>query len=161
MSSAGSHAGLETPGLDANGARAAVLVTRFHGDITERLLEGARACLEVHGAGRVDVYRVPGAWELPQAAAQVLARGGHECIITLGCVVRGETPHFHYVCAEATRGLGAVARTADVPVVFGVLTTDTMEQALARSEEGPGNKGWEAALAALQMLELFRGLAGE
>ena len=145
---------------DAHGARVALLVTRFHGDVTERLLEGARACLDEHGAGRIDVYRVPGAWELPQAAAHLVRRGGHECVVTLGCVIRGETPHFDYVCSEASRGLGEVARSASVPVVFGVLTTDTREQALARAGEGADNKGWEAALAALQMLEFFRALEG-
>jgi 6,7-dimethyl-8-ribityllumazine synthase len=139
----------------------AVLVARFNGDITERLLEGALACLREHG-GRDDdvaVYRVPGAWELPQAAARVLEAGGDvDALVALGCVIRGETPHFEYVCAEANRGLGAVARSSETPVAFGVLTTDDHAQALARAGAGPTNKGYEATLSVLQMVDLYRSL---
>jgi len=137
--------------VDGSGLRAAVVVARFNAHITDRLLGGARACLEEHGVESVDVYPIPGAWELPQAAARLVSRGAHDCIVTLGCVIRGETPHFDYVCSEATRGLGAVARTTAIPVVFGVLTTDDLDQALARAVDGPDNKGYEAALSALQM----------
>lgn len=155
MSSEGTHAHASRGGVDARGVRAAVVVARFNAEITDRLLDGARACLAEHGADAVDVYHVPGAWELPQAAARLVERGVHHCIVTLGCVIRGETPHFHYVCSETSRGLGAVARSASIPVVFGVLTTDDRAQALARAGDGPSNKGYEAALAALQMVALF------
>jgi len=158
VSSEGTHAHESRGSVDATGVRAAVLVARFNQDITERLLAGARACLEEHGVRGVDVYRVPGAWELPQAARLLADKGVHGCIVALGCVIRGETPHFHYVCDEANRGLGEVARAAPMPLVFGVLTTDDHAQAAARAGEGPSNKGYEAALSALQMVAFRRGL---
>lgn len=144
--------------MDATGVRVAVLVARFNADITDRLLAGARACLEEHGAAEADVqvFRVPGAWELPQTAARVLELGSHDALVALGCVIRGETPHFEYVCDEANRGLGEVARASDVPVLFGVLTTNDHAQALARAGEGSANKGYETALAALQMVASYR-----
>jgi 6,7-dimethyl-8-ribityllumazine synthase len=148
--------------LDASGVRVAILVARFNSEITERLLEGARACLAEHGSeeGSVDVHWVPGAWELPQAAARVSESGRYDAILTLGCVIRGDTPHFDYVCDEANRGLGVVARESRAPLVFGVLTTDDRAQALARAGEGPTNKGYEVASAALQMVALYRKVGG-
>jgi 6,7-dimethyl-8-ribityllumazine synthase len=145
---------------DATGLRVAVLVSRFNADITDRLLEGALSCLREHGASDsdIDVYRVPGAWELPQAAARVAALGRHDALVTLGCVIRGETPHFDYVCDEANRGLGEVARSSRSPLVFGVLTTDDHEQALARAGDGTSNRGYEVAMASLQMVALYRSL---
>ncbi len=151
MSSEGTHVRESRGEVDGSGVRAAVVVARFNAQVTDRLLGGALACLEEHGVESVDVYPVPGAWELPQAAARLVACGAHDCIVTLGCVIRGETPHFDYVCSEATRGLGAIARATTMPVVFGVLTTDDLDQALARAVDGPDNKGYEAALSALQM----------
>ena len=100
--------------------------------------------------------RVPGAWELPATAQRLVETGRFDAIVTLGCVIRGETPHFDYVCDEASRGLGAVARAAKIPVVFGVLTTDDEAQARARSGEGRDNKGYEAAMAALEMVSVYR-----
>lgn len=160
MSSRGRQAEAGRGTVDARGLRIAVLVSRFNGDITERLLEGAVSCLREHGAsdGDVDVYRVPGAWELPQAAARVAALGRHDALVTLGCVIRGETPHFDYVCDQANRGLGEVARSSRSPLVFGVLTTDDRAQALARAGAGTSNKGYEVAIAALQMVALYRSL---
>lgn len=158
MSSEGTYAS-ETPGaVDGTGVRAAVVVARFNADVTERLLRGAQACFEEHDVQGVDVYRVPGAWELPQAAARLAEAGLHDCIVALGCVIRGETPHFHYVCDEASRGLGHVARGASMPVLFGVLTTDDRAQAMARAGDGADNKGYESALAGLQMAALYREL---
>lgn len=150
----------EGAAVSGRGYRFALVVSRFNRSITDRLLAGARQCLVEHGVvdSDMDVFRVPGAWELPQAARQIASRGGHDALIALGCVIRGETPHFEYVCGEASRGLGEVARSADIPVLFGVLTTDSEEQALARAAKGKDNKGWEAALAALEMLELYRAL---
>ncbi len=144
--------------MRAEGLRFAVVVARFNADVTDRLLQGALACLAEHGARDedVEVLRVPGAWELPQTAARLVERGRSDAIVALGCVIRGETPHFDYVCAEASRGLGAVARASRIPVLFGVLTTDTREQAMARAADGPSNKGYETALAAAEMADLYR-----
>lgn len=161
MTSAGSPAERARGSVTASGLRVAVLVSRFNADITERLLAGALACLREHGAsdGDVDVFFVPGAWELPQAAARVVALSRHDAVVTLGCVIRGETPHFDYVCDEANRGLGEVARASErIPLVFGVLTTDDRAQAMARAGEGSGNKGYEVTLGALQMVALYREL---
>ena len=160
MTTAGSHARDTVGTVSAAGLRVAVLVARFNQDITDRLLEGALACLQDHGGSPsdVEVFRVPGAWELPQAAERVMSLRRFDAVVTLGCVIRGETPHFDYVCAEANRGLGEVARSAAIPLVFGVLTTNDHGQALARAAEGPGNKGYEVTLAALQMVELYRSM---
>jgi 6,7-dimethyl-8-ribityllumazine synthase len=106
------------------------------------------------------VLSVPGAWELPQTAARVLAAGKHDAIVTLGCVIRGETPHFDYVCSHASLGLGQVAISSEIPVVFGVLTTDDLDQAMARAGEGADNKGFEAATTAVEMVGVFRKVAG-
>ena len=144
--------------LNGAGKRFAVLVTRFNSLVTEQLVTGAKDCLLRHGVSEdaIDLYRVPGAWELPVATARVVALGKHDAVIALGCVIRGGTPHFEYVAGEATRGLGAVAREASIPVSLGVLTTDTVDQALERAGTKAGNKGWDAALSALEMAELFR-----
>jgi 6,7-dimethyl-8-ribityllumazine synthase len=144
--------------LNGAGKRFAILVTRFNSLVTEQLVAGAKDCLLRHGVSEdaIDLYRVPGAWELPVATARVVALGKHDAVIALGCVIRGGTPHFEYVAGEATRGLGAVAREASIPVSLGVLTTDTVDQALERAGTKAGNKGWDAALSALEMAELFR-----
>jgi 6,7-dimethyl-8-ribityllumazine synthase len=152
----------ETQGAtDGTGRRFAIVAARFNQVVTDALVTGAvEALTHHHVADRdIEVIRVPGAWELPAGCRRVVRRGGVDGVIALGCVIRGETPHFEYVSAEASRGLGAVAREADVPVVFGVLTTDTLEQALRRAGEGERNKGWEAALAALEMVAVFRALS--
>lgn len=143
--------------VDGSGRRFAVVVSRFNDHITDRLARGAVEALTRHGVAAEDVtvVRVPGAWELPQACARLIEGSGVHGVVALGCVIRGETPHFEYVAGEAARGLGELARSASVPIAFGVLTTEDLEQALARSEDGPGNKGWEAALAALEMASLF------
>lgn len=158
MSTEGSPVGARTGAVDAAGLRVAVIAARFHAEITDRLLAGALAALDEHGAAASDVttLRVPGAWELPQTAARAVASGRFDAIVTLGCVIRGETPHFDFVCQEATLGLGAVARAADVPVVFGVLTTDDLAQARARAGDGKDNKGYEAAMAAMEMVPVYR-----
>lgn len=146
--------------LVGTGRRIALLVSRFNGAITERLVEGARDCLLRHGVadGDIDVVRVPGAWELPATAARVAGLERHDAIIALGCVIRGATPHFDLVAGEASSGLGAVARQQSIPVIFGVLTTDTIEQAVERSGTKAGNKGWDAALSALEMINLYGSL---
>lgn len=151
----------ETEGnLDGTGLRVALLVGRFNERITEQLLAGAVDCLVRHGVARDDLHvvRVPGAWELPGACARVLAADDVDAVVALGCVIRGATPHFDFIAGEAAAGLGALNRTGSVPVGFGVLTTDTLEQALERAGTKSGNKGREAALAALEMATLYREL---
>ena len=137
--------------LDATGLRFAIVVARFNRAITERLLEGAREALEKAGAARHEVFRVPGAFELPFAAKKLAGGGDFDAIIALGCVIRGETPHFEYVAGECARGLQQVALETGVPVAFGVLTTDTQAQAEARAGGEAGNKGFEAAMTAVEM----------
>jgi len=143
---------------EGEGLRFALVVARFNPLITEGLLRGAQLTLVDRGVRDDDltVVRVPGAFELPGACAALLDAGGYHGIIALGCVIRGGTPHFEYVAGETTRGLGALARDHRVPLAFGVLTTDTVEQAIERSGPGGGNKGVEAALTALEMANLYR-----
>jgi 6,7-dimethyl-8-ribityllumazine synthase len=147
---------------EGSGRRVVVLVSRFNAEVTGLLEEGAVAAFRAHGVaeGDLEVIRVPGAWELPGVAARVLGRGGVDAIVALGCVIRGETPHFDYVAGEAARGLAELGRGPEgVPVVFGVLTTDTLEQAMvragARSDEPRDNKGWESAEVALELANLY------
>ena len=137
-----------------SGRRVAVVVSRFNEVATGRLAAGARACLLERGfdPASIDEFWVPGAFELPLAADRLAARGVYDAVIALGCVIRGETPHFEFVSAEAARGLGEVALKHGLPVAFGVLTTDDAEQAMARAGGRHGNKGWEAAEAALEMI---------
>jgi 6,7-dimethyl-8-ribityllumazine synthase len=149
-------------GLDARGLKFAILVSRFNSFITERLLDGARDTLLRHScAGSdIDIVRVPGSWEMPVAAAELAKQKRHDALICLGCVIRGETPHFDYVAGEAAKGLGSVAANHGVPVAFGVLTTNTLEQAIDRAGAKSGNKGADAALTAIEMANLLRQLRG-
>ena len=142
------------------GRRIAIIAARFNGDVTSEMVEGCRAGLADFAvdAADLDLYWVPGAWELPQAALKVGSKGRHDAIITLGCVIRGETAHFDYVAGEASDGLGAVARTLDMPVLFGVLTTESHEQAWTRASREQDDKGRELALAALHMIAVYAGL---
>ena len=144
--------------FDPADARFAIVVARWNGEITENLLKGALAALERHGAAAndVQVYRVPGAFELPLAAKKVAETKKVDAVITLGCVIRGGTPHFEYVCAETSRGIGEVALATGIPVAFGLLTTDDLKQSQDRSGDNEENKGEEAALTALEMVSLFR-----
>lgn len=137
--------------------RVAILVSRYNEAVTRRLLEGARRCLAERGVPerRVDVVWVPGAFELPVTASAVAATGRYAAIIALGAVIRGETAHFEYVAGEAARGLNAVAVERRIPVGFGVLTTDTLEQALARAGGAAGDKGYEAAESALTTADVL------
>ena len=163
MTRSGSPAARSRGEAEAAGLRVALLAARFNPEITDALADGARRALLAHGAsaGDIETIRVPGAWELPQAAAKAAAAGRFDAIVALGCVIRGETPHFDYVCTEATLGLGAVARAASIPVAFGVLTTDDEAQARARAGEGPDNKGYEAAMAALELVSVYRLLGAD
>jgi 6,7-dimethyl-8-ribityllumazine synthase len=142
------------------GARFAIVVARWNGEITESLLQGAwRALLRYRvPEDDIGVFRVPGAFELPLAARKIAETGRFDAVIALGAVIRGGTPHFEYVCAAATRGIGEVALATGVPVAFGVLTTDDQQQARDRAGPGSDNKGEEAALTALEMVSLLRKL---
>ena len=142
--------------LAAQGRRFAVVVSRFNESITSRLLTGARACFEEYGVrdDDVDIFSVPGAWELPVTALHA-ARSGYAAVIAIGCVIRGDTPHFEYVAGGAAQGLSQVSLETGVPIVFGVLTTDDVDQAMDRAGGKSGNKGWEAALTALEMADLI------
>lgn len=146
--------------FDIASARVAVVAARFNGGIVSRLLEAALDALAAHGLDRdaIDVVRVPGAFELPLAARWVARRGTADAIVALGAVIRGDTPHFDYVCTEAARGIRTVSIECNVPVIFGVLTCDDRAQADARAGGEHGNKGREAALAALEMISLRRRL---
>jgi 6,7-dimethyl-8-ribityllumazine synthase len=146
--------------LDARGMRVALVVARFNSFISERLLEGALDALVRHGAtdeGLV-VARVPGAFELPLAVKRFVRSGRYDAVVALGAVIRGSTPHFDYVAAEVSKGLAQVALEAGTPVAFGVLTTDTIEQAVERAGTKAGNKGWDAALSAIEMVNLLRAI---
>jgi len=139
------------------GRRFCLVTARFNRMVTERLAEGARRALRDAGVGEqeIDVWWVPGAWELPWGARRA-ARDGYDGVVALGCVIRGETDHFDYICQAATRGLAELAAEGETPVGFGVLTCDTLEQGLNRAGGKHGNKGAEAAEAALEMLDLAR-----
>lgn len=141
--------------------RIAILVTRWNSFITDNLLSGALRAFDRHGVAesQISVVRVPGAFELPPAAQKVALTGKYSAIVALGCVIRGGTPHFEYVCAGCTEGLNRVQLDTGVPVTFGVLTVDDVEQAIERSVEDPNNKGEEAALTALEMVRLFDQIA--
>jgi 6,7-dimethyl-8-ribityllumazine synthase len=142
--------------------RVAILVSRYNELVTARLLEGALACCREAGVNRADVQVawVPGAFELAAAAAAVAGTGRYSCIVALGAVIRGDTPHFEYVAGESARGLNEVAVRHALPVAFGVLTVDTMQQAMDRAGGSAGNKGHEAAAAAIATADVIRQLRG-
>lgn len=146
--------------LTGDGIKVGIVAARFNEFITGKLLEGARDALVRHGADPddIDVAWVPGAYEIPITARRLAATGHYDAVICLGCVIRGATPHFDYVAAEAAKGVAQVALASDVPVIFGVLTTDTIEQAIERAGTKAGNKGADAAVAALEMANLLRSI---
>ncbi|HEY0482817.1 MAG TPA: 6,7-dimethyl-8-ribityllumazine synthase [Kofleriaceae bacterium] len=147
--------------LSASGLRFAIVASRFNGLIVEPLVGGAVDAITRSGgnADDITIVRCPGAWELPQVVRQVVARGGIDAVIALGAVIRGATPHFDYVAGEAAHGIAGAAAGGDVAVSFGVLTTDSIEQALERAGTKAGNKGFDAAMAAIELATLFRALA--
>lgn len=153
---------VQTPDLDARGLSVALVASRFNHLISIRLVEGARAILLERGLdpAQLFLYWVPGAFEIPQAARRLAESGRFDAIVTLGSVIRGGTPHFDYVCRGVTDGVREVMRTTNVPVAFGVLTTDDIDQAIARAGGSEGNKGGEVALAAIEMARLLRSIDG-
>lgn len=146
--------------LNANGLKFGIVVSRFNSFICERLLEGALDAIVRHGGNDADiaVARVPGAFEIPLAAQKMAETGKYDAIICLGAVIRGSTPHFDYVAAEVSKGVAAVSLSTGLPISFGVLTTDTIEQAVERAGTKAGNKGFEAAVTAIETVSLFKAL---
>jgi 6,7-dimethyl-8-ribityllumazine synthase len=148
--------------IKADGLRFGIVVSRFNNFITERLLEGALDALSRHGAGEdaVEIYRTPGSFEIPAMVKQLLERNKYDAIICLGAVIRGSTPHFSYISAEVTKGIAQLSLQSAIPIAFGVITADTIEQAIERAGTKVGNKGWDAALSAIEMANLYRALGG-
>ena len=144
--------------FSVQGARVAVITARWNSQVTDGLRDGALRALTRHDVQAVEDFYVPGAFELPLAAQRAAKTGRFDAVITLGCVIRGDTPHFDYVCAETTRGIGEVSLNQDIPVAFGLLTTDNLQQAMDRAGDNKENKGEEAALTVLEMLELFKNM---
>jgi 6,7-dimethyl-8-ribityllumazine synthase len=144
-------------GLNASGRKFAIIVGRFNDFISEKLLSGAIDALVRSGADQADitVLKVPGAFEIPLVAKKVAEQKKYDAVICLGAVIRGSTPHFDYVSAEVSKGVASAGMETGVPVIFGVLTTDTIEQAIERAGTKAGNKGWDAAIAAIEMANLF------
>lgn len=143
-------------GLVAEGKRFGIIASRFNDFITDRLVGGAVDALTRSGAqdADIDVVKVPGAFEIPMLAQRMAKSKKYHAIVCLGAVIRGATPHFDYVCAEASKGIAQVAMETQVPVIFGIVTTDTIEQAIERAGTKAGNKGWSAAVAAIEMANL-------
>jgi 6,7-dimethyl-8-ribityllumazine synthase len=148
--------------LDAKGLKFAVLVTRFNSFVTDRLLSGTMDALARTGAKpeNIEIVRVPGSWELPLVARELASQKRHDAIICLSAIIRGDTPHWDYIAAEASKGLAQTAMEHGVPVAFGVLTCDTLEQAIDRAGAKSGNKGFDAAMTAVEMGNLMRRLRG-
>ncbi len=146
--------------LDAKGLRVAVIASRFNNFITDRLIDGAVDCLVRHGADedQIVVYRVPGSFELPLAAQRVVSAGSVDAVVCLGAMIRGQTPHFDFIASEVTKGIAQVSLDSGIPVTFGVITADSLEQAVDRAGAKVGNKGFEAASGAIEMVNLIREL---
>lgn len=146
--------------ISAEGVRFAIVVARFNDFISSKLVEGALDALRRHGGDEdlISLVKVPGAFEIPIAAKKLVESGQFRAVICLGAVIRGSTPHFEYVAAEVSKGIAAISLESGIPVTFGVLTTDNLEQAIERAGSKSGNKGWDAAVAAMEMVSLFDSL---
>jgi 6,7-dimethyl-8-ribityllumazine synthase len=146
--------------LDASGLSFAVVASRFNHFVVDRLVEGALDALARHNAdlGKVTIVRVPGSFEIPLVARRVAAAGKHDAVICLGAVIRGGTPHFDFIAAEVTKGIAQASMETGVPIIYGVITPDTLEQAIERAGTKAGNKGFDAAVSAIEMANLFRNL---
>lgn len=146
--------------FDGKGAKIAIVASRFNEFITKELIVGAEDTLLRHNVNTddIDLYRVPGAFEIPSVCNKIAKSGKYDAVITLGAVIRGSTPHFDYVAAEVSKGVASVSMQYSIPVIFGVLTTDTIEQAVERAGTKAGNKGNDAAMAALEMINLYKGM---
>lgn len=146
--------------LQAKGLKFAIIISRFNEFITGKLLDGALDALVRHGATEqnIDVIKVPGSFEIPLTAKRVAQKKSYDAVICLGTIIRGATPHFDYVAAEAAKGIATASLDTGVPIAFGVLTTDTIEQAVERAGSKSGNKGWDAAMVAIEMAQLMKKL---
>ncbi|MBU4320314.1 MAG: 6,7-dimethyl-8-ribityllumazine synthase [Nitrospinae bacterium] len=146
--------------LQAKGLKFAIVVSRFNDFITSKLLDGAKDALLRHGAKEedIDIARVPGSFEIPLIARKLASKGTYNAVICLGTVIRGATPHFEYVAAEVAKGVAAASMETGVPIAFGVITSDTIEQAVERAGTKSGNKGWDAAMTAIEMAQLIKKL---
>jgi 6,7-dimethyl-8-ribityllumazine synthase len=146
--------------ISAEGLRFAIVVSRFNEFISSKLVGGALDALQRHGAKeeQIALVKVPGAFEIPMAAQRLARSGNYDAVICLGAVIRGATPHFDYVASEVSKGIAQVALDTGIPVAFGVLTTDSLEQAIERAGAKSGNKGWDAAMAAMEMVNLFKSM---
>jgi 6,7-dimethyl-8-ribityllumazine synthase len=144
--------------LNAEGGKFAIIVARFNEFFSEKLLDGAMDCLKRHGAsdGDVDIIRVPGSFEIPYAASRLAKTKKYDSILCLGVVIRGQTPHYEYINSEVAKGVAKISLDNDLPVIFGLVTADTIEQAIERSGTKSGNKGFTAAMTAIEMVNLFK-----
>lgn len=147
--------------LNAKGFKVAIIVSRFNEFITNRLLDGALDCLKRHDAQEDDITIVycPGSFEIPQVAKKIINTNNYDSVICLGCVIKGDTPHFDYIASEVTKGVAELGLSSNIPVTLGVLTTETLEQAIERAGTKSGNKGWDAALSAIELMNLYRGFS--
>ena len=146
--------------LTAEGLRFGIVVSRWNSFITERLLEGATDTLLRHGAKieEIDVARVPGTWEISIAVQKMLETGNYDAVVAIGCLIRGATPHFDYLAGEVTKGLGLLSLQSGIPVTYGVITVENIEQAIERAGTKAGNKGFDCAVSAIEMVNLIRAL---
>jgi len=144
--------------LQAKGLKFGIVISRFNEFITSKLLDGAKDALVRHGAKEddIDVAKVPGSFEIPMIAKKMAAKGVYNAIICLGTVIRGATPHFEYISAEVSKGIASASMETGVPIAFGIITCDTIEQAVERAGTKSGNKGWDAAMTAIEMAQLLK-----
>jgi 6,7-dimethyl-8-ribityllumazine synthase len=146
--------------ISGKGIRFAIVVSRFNDFVSQRLLDGALDSLKRHGASddQINIVKVPGAFEIPAMAKRLSSDSRFDCVICLGAVIRGATPHFEYISSQVARGIASVALESPIPIAFGVITCDTLEQAIERAGAKSGNKGWDAAMSAMEMVNLFKAL---
>ena len=146
--------------ISAKGIKFAIVISRFNDFICQRLLDGALDALKRHGASddQITIVKVPGAFEIPSMAKRLSLGGRFDSVICLGAVIRGATPHFEYISAQVARGIASVALESGIPISFGIITSDTLEQAIERAGAKSGNKGWDAAVSAMEMVSLFKAL---
>ena len=146
--------------ISARELTVAIIVSRFNDFVSQRLLDGALDALKRHGASddQITIVKVPGSFEIPSMAKKLASGGRFDCVICLGAVIRGATPHFEYISSQVARGIASVALESQIPIAFGVITSDTLEQAIERAGAKSGNKGWDAAVSAMEMVSLFKAL---
>lgn len=146
--------------LEAKGLKFGIVVSRFNNFFTDKLLEGALDCLKRHGAdeAKISVAYTPGSFEIPSAAARLVKTGKFDAVICLGAIIRGDTPHFDFIASENSKGIAKLSMESSIPVIYGIITTDTLEQAVERAGTKAGNKGWDAAMAAIEMVNLYKAI---